>query len=428
LLITLNIEEVLIVSSRRVVVTGLGLISPVGNTVESGWQAVCNGKSGIGPVTDFDASQLGTRIAGEIRNFEVTDYISSKEARRYDTFVHYGLAAAQDAMSQAGLVSDDHGLDPERVGFAIGSGIGGISAIEKNMLIYRDKGPRRISPFYIPGAIVNMISGILSIQYGYKGPNIAVVSACTTSTHNIGLAARMIKYGDADVMVAGGAEYATTPTSMAGFISAKAMSTRNDDPALASRPWDRDRDGFVLANGAGMMVVEELEHAKARGAHIFGELVGFGMSGDAHHMTSPPADGEGAARCMEIALRDAGISPGQVDYINAHGTSTMLGDRAESDALKAVFGDLAFQLPVSSTKSMTGHMLGAAGGAEAIFSVLSIRNGILPPTINMDNPGEGCDLDYVPNQAREMPVDIVLSNSFGFGGTNGTLVFSRFRD
>jgi 3-oxoacyl-[acyl-carrier-protein] synthase II len=428
LLITLNIEEVLIVSSRRVVVTGLGLISPVGNTVESGWQAVCNGKSGIGPVTDFDASQLRTRIAGEIRNFEVTDYISSKEARRYDTFVHYGLAAAQDAMSQAGLLSDDHGLDPERVGFAIGSGIGGISAIEKNMLIYRDKGPRRISPFYIPGAIVNMISGILSIQYGYKGPNIAVVSACTTSTHNIGLAARMIKYGDAEVMVAGGAEYATTPTSMAGFISAKAMSTRNDDPALASRPWDRDRDGFVLANGAGMMVVEELEHAKARGAHIFGELIGFGMSGDAHHMTSPPADGEGAARCMEIALRDAGISPGQVDYINAHGTSTMLGDRAESDAVKAVFGDLAFQLPVSSTKSMTGHMLGAAGGAEAIFSVLSIRDGILPPTINMDNPGEGCDLDYVPNQAREMPVDIVLSNSFGFGGTNGTLVFNRFRD
>jgi 3-oxoacyl-[acyl-carrier-protein] synthase II len=428
LLKNLNIEEVLFVSSRRVVVTGLGLISPVGNTVESGWQAVCNGKSGIGPVTDFDASQLRTRIAGEIRNFEVTDYISSKEARRYDTFVHYGLAAAQDAMSQAGLLSDDHGLDPERVGFAIGSGIGGISAIEKNMLIYRDKGPRRISPFYIPGAIVNMISGILSIQYGYKGPNIAVVSACTTSTHNIGLAARMIKYGDAEVMVAGGAEYATTPTSMAGFISAKAMSTRNDDPALASRPWDRDRDGFVLANGAGMMVVEELEHAKARGAHIFGELIGFGMSGDAHHMTSPPADGEGAARCMEIALRDAGINPGQVDYINAHGTSTMLGDRAESDALKAVFGDLAYQLPVSSTKSMTGHMLGAAGGAEAIFSVLSIRDGILPPTINMDNPGEGCDLDYVPNQAREMPVDIVLSNSFGFGGTNGTLVFSRFRD
>jgi len=415
------------VSSRRIVITGLGLISPVGNTVESAWEAVCNGQSGIGPVTDFDASQLATRIAGEIRNFEVTDYISAKEARRFDTFVHYGLAAAKDAMSEAGLLAEDHGFDPERVGFAIGSGIGGISAIEKNMLIYRDKGPRRISPFYIPGAIVNMISGILSIQYGYKGPNIAVVSACTTSTHNIGLAARMIKYGDADVMVAGGAEYATTPTSMAGFVTAKAMSTLNDDPAAASRPWDRDRDGFVLANGAGMMVIEELEHAKARGANIIAELIGFGMSGDAHHMTAPPADGEGAGRCMQIALRDAGINPGQVEYINAHGTSTMLGDRAESDAVKTVFGDHADKLAVSSTKSMTGHMLGAAGGAEAIFSVLSIRDGILPPTINLDNPGEGCDLDYIPNEAREVAVDIVLSNSFGFGGTNGSLVFSRFR-
>jgi 3-oxoacyl-[acyl-carrier-protein] synthase II len=415
-------------SSRRVVVTGLGLISPVGNTVESAWEAVCNGKSGIGLITDFDVSQLGTRIAGEIRDFEVTDYISGKEARRFDTFVHYGLAAARDAMSQAGLIGEDHGLDPERVGFAVGSGIGGIAAIEKNMLIYQDKGPRRISPFYIPGAIVNMISGILSIQFGFQGPNIAVVSACTTSTHNIGLAARMIKYGDADVMVAGGAEYATTPTSMAGFITAKAMSTRNDDPTVASRPWDRDRDGFVLSNGAGIMVVEELEHAKSRGAHIFAELSGFGMSGDAHHMTAPPADGEGAARCMQIALRDADMAPGQVDYINAHGTSTQLGDRAESDAVKSVFGDHAYRLAVSSTKSMTGHMLGAAGGVEALFSVLSIRDGILPPTINLDNPSEGCDLDYVPNEAREMPVDVVLSNSFGFGGTNGTLVFNRYRN
>ena len=415
-------------SSRRVVVTGLGLISPVGNTVESAWEAVCNGKSGIGLITDFDVSQLGTRIAGEIRDFEVTDYISGKEARRFDTFVHYGLAAARDAMSQAGLIGEDHGLDPERVGFAVGSGIGGIAAIEKNMLIYQDKGPRRISPFYIPGAIVNMISGILSIQFGFKGPNIAVVSACTTSTHSIGLAARMIKYGDADVMVAGGAEYATTPTSMAGFITAKAMSTRNDDPTVASRPWDRDRDGFVLSNGAGIMVVEELEHAKSRGAHIFAELSGFGMSGDAHHMTAPPADGEGAARCMQIALRDAGMAPGQVDYINAHGTSTQLGDRAESDAVKSVFGDHAYRLAVSSTKSMTGHMLGAAGGVEALFSVLSIRDGILPPTINLDNPSEGCDLDYVPNEAREMPVDVVLSNSFGFGGTNGTLVFNRYKN
>jgi 3-oxoacyl-[acyl-carrier-protein] synthase II len=416
------------VSSRRVVVTGLGLISPVGNTVESAWEAVCNGKSGIGPITDFDVSQLGTRIAGEIRDFEVTDYISAKEARRFDTFVHYGLAAARDAMSQAGLIGEDHGLDPERVGFAVGSGIGGIASIEKNMLIYQDKGPRRISPFYIPGAIVNMISGILSIQFGFKGPNIAVVSACTTSTHSIGLAARMIKYGDADVMVAGGAEYATTPTSMAGFITAKAMSTRNDDPTVASRPWDCDRDGFVLSNGAGIMVVEELEHAKSRGAHIFAELSGFGMSGDAHHMTAPPADGEGAARCMQIALRDAGMAPGQVDYINAHGTSTLLGDRAESDAVKSIFGDHAYRLAVSSTKSMTGHMLGAAGGVEAIFSVLSIRDGVLPPTINLDNPSEGCDLDYVPNEAREISVDVVLSNSFGFGGTNGTLVINRYRD
>lgn len=413
-------------SARRVVVTGLGLIAPVGNSVASAWEAVCNGKSGIGPVTDFDASQLGTRIAGEIRGFEVTDYLSGKEARRYDTFVHYGLAASHDALADAGLGVQDEKLDLDRVGCAIGSGIGGIAAIEKNMLIYQDKGPRRISPFYIPGAIVNMISGILSIQYGFKGPNVAVVSACTTATHNIGLAARMIEHGDADVMIAGGAEYATTPTSMAGFITAKAMSTRNDDPEAASRPWDRDRDGFVLANGAGVMVIEELEHARARGANILAELVGFGMSGDAHHMTAPPEDGEGAARCMRIALADAGVNPEDVDYINAHGTSTPLGDRAESDAVKTVFGDHAYQLKVSSTKSMTGHMLGAAGGAEAVFSVLCIRDGVLPPTINLDHPGEGCDLDYVPNEARQEPVDIVLSNSFGFGGTNGTLVFKHF--
>lgn len=415
-------------SARRVVVTGLGLIAPVGNSVKSGWDAVCNGTSGICQVTDFDASQLGTRIAGEIRGFEVTDYLTGKEARRYDTFVHYGLAAAHDALSDAGLEVQDEKLDLERVGCAIGSGIGGISAIEKNMLIYQDKGPRRISPFYIPGAIVNMISGILSIQYGFKGPNVAVVSACTTATHNIGLAARMIEHNDADVMVAGGAEYATTPTSMAGFITAKAMSTRNDDPEAASRPWDRDRDGFVLANGAGVMVIEELEHARARGANILAELVGFGMSGDAHHMTAPPEDGEGAARCMKIALADAAINPEEVDYINAHGTSTVLGDRAESDAVKTIFGDHAQTLAVSSTKSMTGHMLGAAGGAEAVFSVLSIRDGILPPTINLDHPGEGCDLDYVPNVAREKPVDTVMSNSFGFGGTNGTLIFKSFRN
>jgi 3-oxoacyl-[acyl-carrier-protein] synthase II len=379
-------------------------------------------------ITAFDVSELSTRIGGEIRDFEVTEYISGKDARRFDKFMHYGLAAAQDAMKEAGLTGDDHGVDPERVGFAIGAGIGGIASIEENMLIYRDKGPRRVSPFYIPGSIVNMVGGVLSINYGFKGPNIAVVTACTTSTHNIGLAARLIKYGDADVMVAGGAEYATTPTSLAGFISAKAMSTRNDDPEAASRPWDRDRDGFVLANGAGILVVEELEHARRRGAPIYAEVLGFGMSGDAYHMTAPPEDGEGASRCMRLALRDAGIEPGAVDYINAHGTSTPLGDRAESDAVKTVFGDHARRLAISSTKSMTGHMLGAAGGTEAVFTILSIRDGIVPPTINLENPSEGCDLDYVPNEAREMPVGVALSNSFGFGGTNGTLVFSGLQD
>jgi len=416
------------VSSRRVVITGLGLISPVGNTVDSGWDAVCNGRSGIGPITAFDVSELGTRIAGEIRNFEVTDYISGKEARRYDRFMHYGLAAAQEAMTEAGLAADDHGVNPERVGFAIGAGIGGISSIEENMLIYRDKGPRRVSPFYIPGSIANMVGGVLSINYGFKGPNISVVSACTTSTHNIGIAARLIKYGDAEVMVAGGTEFATTPTALAGFISAKAMSVRNDEPTAASRPWDRDRDGFVLANGAGMVVVEELQHARRRGATIYAEITGFGMSGDAYHMTAPPEDGEGAARCMQIALRDAGIALDAVQYINAHGTSTPLGDRAESDAIKTVFGDHAYRLAVSSTKSMTGHLLGAAGSTEAIFTVLAMRDGIAPPTINLDNPGEGCDLDYVPNAAREMQIDVALSNSFGFGGTNGTLVFSKLRN
>ncbi len=415
-------------SSRRVVVTGLGLISPVGSTVESAWEAICNGKSGIGPVTEFDVSELSTRIAGEVTGFELSDYISGKEARRYDKFMHYGLAASKDAMAEAGLLGEDHGLNPERVGFALGAGIGGIATIESTMLTYRDRGPRRVSPFYIPGSIVNMIGGVLSIDYGYKGPNIAVVTACTTSTHNIGLAARLIKYGDADVMVAGGAEYATTPTAMAGFMVAKAMSTRNDDPHAASRPWDRDRDGFVLSNGAGVVVIEEMEHARRRGARMYAEIKGFGMSGDAYHMTAPPADGEGAARCMVNALQDAALNAEQVNYINAHGTSTPLGDRAESDAVKTVFGDHAYKVAVSSTKSMTGHMLGAAGGSEAIFSMLAMRDGIVPPTINLEHPGEGCDLDYVPNEAREMPVDIAVSNSFGFGGTNGTLVFSRLQD
>lgn len=415
-------------SQRRIVVTGLGLLSPVGNTVVASWDAICNGRSGIGLITEFDTSQLATRIAGEIRNFDPTDFMPGKDARRSDKFIHYGMVASQEAMSGAGLLDDDNGIDPERVGFAVGAGIGGISTIESTMLTYRDRGARRVSPFYIPGSIVNMVSGFLSIRYGYKGPNIAVVSACSTATHNIGLAARMIKYGDADVMVAGGAEYATTPTAMAGFVTAKAMSTRNDDPAAASRPWDSERDGFVLANGAGVVVVEELEHARLRGATIYGEVAGFGMSGDAHHMTAPPEDGEGASRCMTIAMRDAGINPDEVDYINAHGTSTPLGDRAESDAIKTSFGEHAWRLAVSSTKSMTGHLLGAAGGAEAIFSLLAMRDGIAPPTINLDHPGEGCDLDYVPNTAREMSIKVAMSNSFGFGGTNGTLVFKQFQN
>ncbi|MEE8339237.1 MAG: beta-ketoacyl-ACP synthase II [Xanthomonadales bacterium] len=414
-------------SQRRIVVTGLGLLSPVGNTVVESWDAICNGRSGIDLITEFDVSQLATKIAGEIRNFEVTDFIPGKDARRYDKFMHYGLAAAQEAMSEAGLLDEDNGIDPARVGFAIAAGIGGISTIENTMMTYRDRGARRVSPFYIPGSIINMIGGALSIRYGYKGPNIAVVSACSTATHNIGLAARMIKYGDADMMVAGGAEYATTPTAMAGFVTAKAMSTRNDDPAAASRPFDRDRDGFVLSNGAGIVVVEELEHAKQRGATIYAEIAGFGMSGDAHHMTAPPADGEGASRCMNIAMRDAGINPDEVDYINAHGTSTPLGDRAESDAIKTSFGDHAGHLAISSTKSMTGHLLGAAGGAEAIFSLLAMRDGVAPPTINLDHPGEGCDLDFVANTAREMPIRVAMSNSFGFGGTNGTLVFKQFQ-
>ena len=413
-------------SQRRIVVTGMGLVCPVGNTVESAWEAIRHGRSGIGPVTEFDVSQLATRIAGEIRDFDVTRYIEEKDARRYDKFMHYGIAASIQAIEEAGLNSET--VDRTRVGFAVGAGIGGIATIESTMLTYRDKGPRRVSPFYIPGSIVNMIGGNLSIRYGFQGPNIAIVTACTTSTHNIGVAARMIRYGDADVMVAGGAEYGTTPTAMAGFISAKAMSTRNDEPERASRPWDKDRDGFVLSNGAGVLVLEELEHARRRGVPIYAELAGFGMSGDAYHMTAPPEDGEGAARCMKIALADAHINPDQVDSINAHGTSTPLGDRAESDAIKSTFGDHAYKVAVSSTKSMTGHLLGAAGGVEAIFTILGMRDRLAPPTINLDSPGEGCDLDYVPNKAREMDIRIALSNSFGFGGTNGTLVLSQLSD
>lgn len=413
-------------SKRRVVVTGMGIVSPVGNCVPDAWEAICAGRSGIGPITEFDASALNTRIAGEIRDFEVTDFIPHKDAKKFDKFVHYGIAASIEALNHAGIDEEGtHGIDPDRIGCALGAGIGGIATIEKTTEIYLKSGPRRVSPFFIPGAIVNMIGGYLSIRYGLKGPNIAIVTACTTATHNIGSAMRMIAYGDADVMVAGGAEYATTPTAIAGFVSARAMSSRNDDPAAASRPWDNERDGFVLSNGAGVLVLEEYEHARKRGANILGEIKGFGMSGDAHHMTAPPEDGDGAARCMEIALNDAAVSPQDIQYINAHGTSTSLGDLAEAVAVRTVFGQAADDLAVSSTKSMTGHLLGAAGGIEAIFTLLAIQDGVLPPTINLQQPSEGCDLDFVPNESREADIRFAVSNSFGFGGTNGTLVFSR---
>jgi 3-oxoacyl-[acyl-carrier-protein] synthase II len=414
------------VSKRRVVVTGMGIISPVGNQLETAWDAVCNGRSGIGPLTEFDSSLLNTHIAGQITGFEVTDYMPRKDARKFDTFIHYGVAASAQALQDAGLGSEDCSVNKERFGCALGAGFGGIATIESTTETYLKGGPRKVSPFYIPGTIVNMIGGYLSIQYGLQGPNIAIVTACTTGTHNMGVAARMIQYGEADVMVTGGSEYATCPTAMSGFNSAKALSKRNDEPQKASRPWDLERDGFVMSNGAGALVIEELEHARARGATIYAELTGYGMSGDAHHMTAPPSDGHGARRCMDIAIRDAALNVEQLDYINAHGTSTQLGDRAESDALKAVLGDHAHQVAVSSTKSMTGHLLGAAGSVEAIFSVLSIRDNIAPPTINLDNPDPDCDLDFVPHTARDMKIDVAVSNSFGFGGTNGSLVFQRF--
>jgi 3-oxoacyl-[acyl-carrier-protein] synthase II len=403
----------------------MGMVSPVGNSVEASWLAVTEGRSGIGPMTAFDTERFNTKIAGEIRDFDITAYLAPKDARKADTFIHYGMAAAIDAISDSGIEDDSH-LDRDRVGLAIAAGIGGLDTIEKTVRAFDRGGPRKVSPFFIPSTIINMVAGNLSIRYGYRGPNIAVVTACTTGTHNIGEATRMIQYGDADVMVAGGAEYATTPTAIAGFNSAKALSTRNDDPQAASRPWDEDRDGFVLSNGAGIVVLEELEQARRRGAKIYAEVTGYGMSGDAYHMTSPPEGGDGAARCMTAALKDAGVNPADVDYINAHGTSTPLGDRAESDAVKSSFGDAAYQVAISSTKSMTGHLLGAAGGVEAIFSVLTICNDMIPPTINLDNPSPGCDLDYVPNTTRETAVKIALSNSFGFGGTNGSLVFSQF--
>ena len=411
-------------SKRRVVVTGMGMVSPVGNNVADSWKAVLAGQSGIGPLTSFDASDFASRIAGEVKDFDINTYISAKESRRMESFIHYGIAAGLDAISDAGL--DDADIDPERIGVSVSAGIGGIGGIEKNRDIYLKHGLRKVSPFFVPSTIINMISGHISIIKGYKGPNLANVTACTTATHNIGLAARLISYGDADVIIAGGAENALSHLGVGGFVAARALSTRNDDPQAASRPWDKDRDGFVIGSGAGVLVLEELETAKKRGANILAELVGFGMSGDAYHITSPPAGGAGAAQCMRTALKDAGMNPADIDYINAHGTSTIVGDMAETEAVKSVFTNDASNVLVSSTKSMTGHLLGAAGGVEAIFSILAIREGKIPPTINLENPSEGCDLDYVPGEARDVNVNAVISNSFGFGGTNGTLVFKRF--
>ena len=412
-------------SKRRVVVTGLGLVSPVGSTVDSAWAAVLHGESGIAPITRFDVSNFATRFGGAVRGFDVGAYIAPKEARRMDEFMQYGVAAGMQAVTDSG--ADFSRLDAERCGVISGAGIGGLATIESEHSAYLDaQSPRKISPFFIPSSIINMISGHLSIKYGLKGPNLGVVTACTTSTHAIGLGMRSIQYGDADLVVTGGAEMSTTQCGVGGFSQARALSQRNDAPARASRPWDRDRDGFVMADGGGAMVIEELDHAKARGARIYAELVGFGMSGDAHHITAPPEDGEGAMIAMHNALRDATMNASAVQYLNEHATSTMLGDKAETVAIKRAFGDHARQLAVSSTKSMTGHLLGAAGVVEAIFCVLAIRDRVAPPTINLENPDPDCDLDYVPNVARPMPIDVALSNSFGFGGTNGTLIFRRF--
>ncbi len=410
-------------AGRRVVVTGLGLLSPVGLDVKSAWENILAGKSGIGPITHFDVEPFSTRFGGCLHDFEATEYLSKKDARKMDAFIHYGIAAGMQAIRDSGFEVSEH--NAARIGVAIGSGIGGIQGIEDGHAAYEKGGPRKISPFFVPANIINMISGHLSIMYGLKGPNIALVSACTTGTHNISAAAHMIRYGEADVMVAGGAERATSPTGLGGFASARALSSRNDDPEGASRPWDRDRDGFVLSDGAGVLVLEEYEHARARGANIYAEVAGSGMNADAHHMTAPSPGGEGARDCMLVALRDAGIDPGQVDYINAHGTSTPAGDIAETLAVKGAFGEHARELVVSSTKSMTGHMLGAAGGVEAVFSILAIRDQVAPPTINIDNQDPECDLDYAADGAREMKIDVAISNSFGFGGTNGTLVLSR---
>ena len=410
-------------SRRRVVVTGLGIVSPVGSTVEAAWANIVAGHSGIARISKFDASAFASKIAGEVIDFDVNQYLSPKEARRMDIFIHYGLAAGIQAIKDAGLEAKP--LNAERIGINIGSGIGGLKYIEDTHTEYTKNGPRRISPFFIPASIINMISGNLSIMYGFKGPNLSCVSACATGNHSIGESARLIEYGDADIMIAGGAEAAVTPLSIGGFASAKALSTRNDDPATASRPWETERDGFVMGEGAGVLVLEEYEHAKARGAKIYCEMSGYGMSADAYHMTAPTEDGSGAARAMRNALNNAQVNIDAVQYINAHGTSTPLGDLAETRAMKLCFGDYAKKLAVSSTKSMTGHLLGAAGGIESVFSALAIRDQIAPPTINMFEQDPECDLDYVPNTARQMSIDVVLSNSFGFGGTNASLVFRK---
>ena len=412
-------------SNRRVVVTGLGLITPVGNDVETTWNSLKNGQSGINTIEHFDTSDFSTQFGGSVKGFDCTDYMSTKEARRMDIFMHYGIAAGVQAIQDSGL--DDTNLNPNRGGVAIGSGIGGVGSIEEATVTIQKFGPRKVSPFFVPGSIVNMIAGTLSIRFNLQGPNIAVVTACTTGTHNIGLAANMIANNQVDVMVAGGAEMATTPVGLGGFCAARALSQRNDYPQLASRPWDRDRDGFVLSDGAGVMVLEEYEHAKNRGANIYAELVGFGMSGDAYHMTSPSEGGAGAAQCMQNALNSAGLNASDVEYVNAHGTSTIAGDIAETQAIKTVFEGHTDKLCVSSTKSMIGHLLGASGSVEAIVSVLTLRDQVITPTINLENPDEGCDLDYVPNESREQEVNVALSNSFGFGGTNGSLIFSRLK-
>jgi 3-oxoacyl-[acyl-carrier-protein] synthase II len=410
-------------SRRRVVVTGLGIVSPVGNDVDTAWKNILAGRSGIGPITAYDVSAFSTRFGGMVKDFKAEDWLGVKEVKRTDPFIHYGVAAAKQAVRDAGL--EITVANRERIGICVGSGIGGIGNIEEECGKLHAGGPRKVSPFFVPSSIINMISGYISIDLGITGPNFAVVSACTTATHSIGLGARLIQSGDADIYIAGGAEAGSAPAGMAGFCQARALSTRNDEPERASRPWDRDRDGFVLGDGAGVVVLEELEAARKRGAKIYGELVGFGMSSDAFHITLPPDDGRGARLCMVNALRDAGLNAEDVDYINAHGTSTPAGDIAETLAVKGALGAHAGKVAVSSTKSMTGHLLGAAGGIEAIFTLLALRDQVLPPTINLDHPGEGCDLDYVPHTAREAKVDVALSNSFGFGGTNGTLAFKR---